>query len=247
MIISTNILAKYSSKEFNYIVTPAASSVSKELFSAFEKRYRSFCLIGNYGTGKSSFLYALELSLTGRANYFQSDFRVQPTVRKCIGSYTSLIQVLSTLLECGSSLDDIKQKLLINDSLGEPQFIFIDEFGKLVEYSLSNNPKEEIYAFQIISEYINNELDNTVLVTTLHQSFESYTLGYGQVELAEWENRCYACQSFDTLSYCEDDCGEFCSECNYGSWQDEKAMAECQTHSVLLPLKTYTQEEALNG
>ena len=187
MIISTNILAKYSSKEFNYIVTPAASSVSKELFSAFEKRYRSFCLIGNYGTGKSSFLYALELSLTGRANYFQSDFRVQPTVRKCIGSYTSLIQVLSTLLECGSSLDDIKQKLLINDSLGEPQFIFIDEFGKLVEYSLSNNPKEEIYAFQIISEYINNELDNTVLVTTLHQSFESYTLGYGQVELAEWE------------------------------------------------------------
>jgi hypothetical protein len=26
-----------------------------------------------------------------------------------------------------------------------------------------------------------------------------------------------------------------------------KAMAECQTHSVLLPLKTYTQEEALNG
>jgi hypothetical protein len=24
-------------------------------------------------------------------------------------------------------------------------------------------------------------------------------------------------------------------------------MAECQTHSVLLPLKTYTQEEALNG
>ena len=62
----------------------------------------------------------------------------------------------------------------------------------------------------------------------------------------EYENRCYACQSFDTLDYCEDDCGEFCSECNEGSWQDEEAMKECQTHSVLLPLKTYTQEEALN-
>jgi len=75
-----------------------------------------------------------------------------------------------------------------------------------------------------------------------------YEIVRGEVkELAEWENRCYACQSFDTLSYCEDDCGEFCSECNQGSWQDEEAMKECQTHSVLLPLKTYTQEEALNG
>jgi hypothetical protein len=49
------------------------------------------------------------------------------------------------------------------------------------------------------------------------------------------------------MDYCEDDCGEFCSECNYGSWQDKVAMAECQTHSVLLPLKTYTMEEAING
>jgi hypothetical protein len=62
-----------------------------------------------------------------------------------------------------------------------------------------------------------------------------YEIVRGEVkELAEWENRCYACQSFDTLSYCEDDCGEFCSECNQGSWQDEEAMKECQTHSVLL-------------
>jgi hypothetical protein len=187
MIISTNILAKYSSKEFNYIVTPAASAVSKELFSAFDKRYRSFCLIGNYGTGKSSFLYALELSLTGKANYFHSNFPVQPIVRKCIGSYSGLVQVLSTLLGCGSTIDDIREKLLVNDSLVAPQFIFIDEFGKLVEYSLTNNPKEEIYNFQVISEFINNELNNTVLVTTLHQSFESYTLGYGQIELTEWE------------------------------------------------------------
>ena len=75
-----------------------------------------------------------------------------------------------------------------------------------------------------------------------------YEIVRGEVkELLEYENRCYACQSFDTLSYCEDDCGEFCSECNQGSWQDEEAMAKCQTHSVLLPLKTYTQEEALNG
>ena len=54
-------------------------------------------------------------------------------------------------------------------------------------------------------------------------------------EIVSYENRCYACQSFDTLDYCEDDCGEFCSSCNQGSWQDQEAMAKCQTHMVLLP------------
>ena len=73
-------------------------------------------------------------------------------------------------------------------------------------------------------------------------SYEEETGWGGECEIlrglviseSEYENRCYACDSYDTLSYCEDDCGEFCSECNQGSWRDEKAMKECQTHSVLL-------------
>ena len=62
-----------------------------------------------------------------------------------------------------------------------------------------------------------------------------YEIVRGEVkEIAEWENRCVNCDSFDTLEYCDDECGEFCSSCNYGSWQNEEAMKECQTHSVLL-------------
>ena len=62
-----------------------------------------------------------------------------------------------------------------------------------------------------------------------------YEILRGEVkEILDYENRCYACQSFDTLDYCDNDCGQFCSECNQGSWQDEEAMAECQTHMVLL-------------
>jgi hypothetical protein len=62
-----------------------------------------------------------------------------------------------------------------------------------------------------------------------------YEIVKGKVtELLEYENRCYACQSFNCVDYCENDCGEFCSECNQGSWQDEEAMAKCQTHKVLL-------------
>jgi hypothetical protein len=62
-----------------------------------------------------------------------------------------------------------------------------------------------------------------------------YEIVRGEVkELLEYENRCYACDSYDTLSYCEDECGEFCSSCNHGSWKDEEAMAECQTHKIYL-------------
>jgi len=49
------------------------------------------------------------------------------------------------------------------------------------------------------------------------------------------------------MSYCENDCGEFCSECAEGTWRDEEAMKECEDHKDTPPIKTYTMEEALNG
>ena len=55
-----------------------------------------------------------------------------------------------------------------------------------------------------------------------------------QTILDDYENKCRECGENDSLEYCDNDCGEFCSECNYGSWQDEEAMAECETHKVYL-------------
>jgi len=135
-----------------------------------------------------------------------------------------------------------------------------DEYPEteLLEYKSEGDDNWVVYKYETAwspAVTILTKLSNLVPNCLLTLEFEEetgwggeYEIVRGEVkELAEWENRCYACQSFDTLSYCEDDCGEFCSECNEGSWQDEEAMAKCQTHSVLLPLKTYTQEEALNG
>jgi hypothetical protein len=86
------------------------------------------------------------------------------------------------------------------------------------------------------------KLSNLVPNSLLTLEFEEetgwggeYEIVRGEVkELAEWENRCYECDSLDTKEYCENECGEFCLSCNSGSWQDEDAMAECQTHMVLL-------------
>ena len=129
---------------------------------------------------------------------------------------------------------------------------------ELLEYKSEGDDNWVVYKYETAwspAVTILTKLSNLVPNCLLTLEFEEetgwggeYEIVRGEVkELLEYENRCYACQSFDTMSYCEDDCGEFCSECNEGSWQDEKAMAECQTHKVLLPLKTYTQEEALNG
>ena len=116
---------------------------------------------------------------------------------------------------------------------------------ELVEYKSEGDDNWLVYKYETawspavtILTKLSNLVPNSVL--TLEYEEETgwggeYEIIRGEVkELAEWENRCYACQSFDTLSYCENDCGEFCSECNEGSWQDEEAMKECQTHVLLL-------------
>ena len=124
---------------------------------------------------------------------------------------------------------------------------------ELLEYMSEGDDNWLVYKYNTAwspAVTILTKLSNLVPNCLLTLEFEEetgwggeYEIVRGEVkELAEWENRCYACQSFDTLSYCEDDCGEFCSSCNHGSWRDEEAMAKCQTHMVLL---TTTQTKGI--
>ena len=116
---------------------------------------------------------------------------------------------------------------------------------ELIEYKSEGDDNWVVYKYETAwspAVTILTKLSNLVPNCLLTLEFEEETGWGGEYEIVrgdvkeilEYENRCYACQSFDTLSYCEDDCGEFCSECNQGSWQDEEAMKECQTHMVLL-------------
>ena len=116
---------------------------------------------------------------------------------------------------------------------------------ELLEYKSEGDDNWVIYKYETAwspAVTILTKLSNLVPNCLLTLEYEEETGWGGELEIVrgevkeilDYENRCYACQSFDTLSYCEDDCGEFCSECNQGSWQDEEAMAKCQTHMVLL-------------
>jgi len=49
-----------------------------------------------------------------------------------------------------------------------------------------------------------------------------------------YENKCRDCDAEDTLDYCDNDCGQICSKCNWLGEADLDAVAECQTHSIYL-------------
>jgi hypothetical protein len=51
---------------------------------------------------------------------------------------------------------------------------------------------------------------------------------------SEYQNKCRDCDSEDTLDYCENDCGEICSSCNWLGEADLECVAECQTHKIYL-------------
>lgn len=51
---------------------------------------------------------------------------------------------------------------------------------------------------------------------------------------SEYESMCRDCEATDTLDYCENDCGQICSKCNWLGEADLDCVKECQTHKVYL-------------
>jgi len=73
-------------------------------------------------------------------------------------------------------------------------------------------------------------------------SFEEETGWGGECEFlrgemiseSSYDNKCRDCDSENTMEYCDNDCGEICSNCNYMGEADLECVAECQTHKVYL-------------
>jgi hypothetical protein len=73
-------------------------------------------------------------------------------------------------------------------------------------------------------------------------SYEEETGWGGEVTLLngfittveEYDNKCRDCDSLNTLEYCENDCGEICSACNYMGEADLDCVADCDVHKIYL-------------
>ena len=144
-------------KDFKYIVTPNAQQVIGNIISSFRAGMHTFSLIGTYGTGKSSFLMALECDLNEGTTELVSDKSVFGKFDgfECLnilGDYNSLSNLLADKLNCGYSLDT---KNIFNALSNRYQnckkqnkllLIVIDEFGKVLEHASKNSP-EKNYTF----------------------------------------------------------------------------------------------------
>ena len=191
---SVNIL-RDTERDFNYIPTPNAGQVVSQIVNDFKKGIRSFNIIGTYGTGKSSFLLALEQSIKGNKRYFEPNFMAKPKVDfiKIIGSYTSIIEEFANILEVNTNKN--KHENILSEifnryhSLGKDKgilFLLLDEFGKFLEYASKHNPENELYFIQQLAEFCNDPKYNIILITTVHQSFESYAYSLSSTQKQEW-------------------------------------------------------------
>ncbi len=191
---SVNII-RDTDRDFNYIPTPNAKQVVSQIVNDFKKGIRSFNVVGTYGTGKSSFLLAFEQSIKGTKRYFEPNFASNPKYDfvKIVGSYASIVEQFADVFEVLTNKN--QQENILSEifnryhSLGKENkvlFILIDEFGKFLEYASKHNPEKELYFVQQLAEFCNNPKHNIVLITTVHQSLESYAYGLSKTQQQEW-------------------------------------------------------------
>jgi ribosomal protein S15P/S13E len=191
---SVNIL-RDTERDFHYIPTPNAKQTVGQIVNDFKKGIRSFNIIGTYGTGKSSFLLALEQSVKGKECYFETNFLTNPKVDfvKIVGSYTSIVEQFADTFEVTTNknkheniLSEIFNRYHSVSKNNGILFLLLDEFGKFLEYASKHNPENELYFIQQLAEFCNNPKYNIVLISTVHQSFESYAYALTSTQKQEW-------------------------------------------------------------
>jgi hypothetical protein len=110
-----------------------------------------------------------------------------------VGKYDSLINKLADHFD----LEDIKSENDVLDWIdqkheqlkkeGKFWFIVVDEFGKHLEFAAKENPEQELYFVQLLSEYANEKDKNLYFITTLHQAFDSYANRLSLQQRKEWD------------------------------------------------------------
>lgn len=193
--ISTNIL-RDQDKNLNYVVTPNATKIFERIFCTENAVQNSYTIIGNYGTGKSTFLWAMEKNLLKEKIYFSN--KLNSTIKsyqflKIIGDSTRLNFAFQKALKLQTNatsrdiIDELEKRRKLAQKKKEAFVIIIDEFGKFLEYINKNKEKNDLYLLQLISEWVNDSEKKSYFIITLHQSFVSYSNSLDITEKLEWE------------------------------------------------------------
>ncbi len=157
---STNIVRDVHN-DIQYIPTPNAINVFKRLASGYQTGLHSFNIIGSYGTGKSSFLWALEKNLHHRQSVFEplnGQFKGVKNFLfiKIVGESDSFIAVFNEKLGLPPNSPAKKTFARLQEVYNDYNntldgrgvlFLVVDEFGKFLEYAAKNNPEKNFTLF----------------------------------------------------------------------------------------------------
>jgi len=195
--LSTNI-DNVQYNDFHYIPTSNARRVLGTLLADYNSGIHCFNLVGTYGTGKSSFLAALERDLAHNTKKIFENKGQFNNYKKfhflnIIGDYNSLSNLLGEKMESDKTsskelFTQLEQTLIEHKKNGEFVLLVIDEFGKVLEHAANHNPEKELYFLQQLAEFVNHpKRDNILLITTLHQNFGAYSKKLSEQQRNEWE------------------------------------------------------------
>ncbi|MCA0151720.1 hypothetical protein [Winogradskyella vincentii] len=193
--VSTNIL-RDESLQIDFIPTPNTKEIFDRIFLHNYGANKSFNLIGNYGTGKSTFLWALEKNLKREKQFFtdlsESDELGDFDFIKIVGENESFTSVLSKKLNLKKSnsnliISALEKQRKLSETNNKGLVLIVDEFGKFLEYASNNKNIDDVYLLQQISEWANNSLNNTYFIISLHQNFSSYGRNLSSQDKLEWE------------------------------------------------------------
>jgi hypothetical protein len=196
--ISTNI-ERDSSIDIDYIVTKNTNDVFDKIMFSHGKGQNSFTIIGSYGTGKSSFLWAIEKHLSGSPKFnvqsseLNSEIEAYQFIR-IVGENSSFKHTLCNAfgfpkLASSSNKTILKELDQLISEIQENKtalVLLIDEFGKQLEY-IAKNDADEMYFIQELCEYLNDPLKNVLFITTLHQNIGAYSKGLSKAQRSEWD------------------------------------------------------------
>jgi len=195
--ISTNIERDFQS-ELDYIVTSNSNDVYNRIIYNYAKGQHSFSIIGSYGTGKSSFMWAFEKHLIGEVKFEQPVNGEFKGIKKFhferfVGDNTSFRSRFCERFEIEedtkSNKEILKQfDLFYNEQIGESivLVLLVDEFGKHLEFASKSNT-DELYFIQELAEFCNAESKKIIFITSLHQNFSAYAKGLSKAQKSEWD------------------------------------------------------------
>lgn len=176
----------------HYIPTRNGELAFQKITSSFRNGTKAFNIIGAYGSGKSSFILALEQVLNNEESYFVNPFKDEIKsfdTSFLIGEFVSFKNAFCDSFGVNSTsvFEELKTRFNSGLNSGKGHLIVIDEFGKFLEYAAKESPEEELYFIQQLAEFVNTPELPVLLVTTLHQPFEDYALSLDKAQRQEWD------------------------------------------------------------